>query len=189
MRLAVVGLFLAAIQVAGFDRFLLFGTAYLALPLFLTIATASRLPATNAALVGALVGTFWDLLGIDLFGRYALALSLAGAVASLVSFRRRDSGAVARIGSRAIGVTAGIIVLASVSALSGETLPPLNSGTAVGLLVSVVVGTLVSGSTLNRLALPTRTAWDPAKERSTDWVDRRAGLYSVPVATAEQEAA
>jgi rod shape-determining protein MreD len=188
-RLAVVSVFLAATQVAGFDRFLLLGMAYLALPLFLTVAMAARLPATNAALVGALIGTFWDLLSIDLFGRYALALALAGGLASLVTFRTRESAAPARIGRRAVAITVGFVVLASVSALSGETLPPMNPATAVALLLTVVVGTLVSGSILNRLALPTRIAWDPVRERSTDWVDRRAGLYSVPVVTTEREAA
>ncbi len=72
LRLAAASILLAATQVAGFDRVLLFDIAYLALPLFLAVAVAGRLPFTNAVLCGALIGAFWDLLGIDLFGRYAL---------------------------------------------------------------------------------------------------------------------
>jgi hypothetical protein len=187
--LAAASILLAATQVAGFDRVLLFDIAYLALPLFLAVAVAGRLPFTNAVLCGALIGAFWDLLGIDLFGRYALALSLVGGVSSLLTFPSRDSAAIARIGRRAIAITAGLLLLASVSALSGESLPALNAATALGFVLSVVVGTVVSGSVLNRFALPTRTAWEPAEERSTDWADRRAGLHSVPVSTAEREAA
>ncbi|MFW2383727.1 MAG: hypothetical protein ACN4GZ_18395 [Acidimicrobiales bacterium] len=188
-RLAAVSLAFAATQVAGFDRFLLFGVGYLALPLFLAIAVGGRLPFTNAALAGAFVGLFWDLLSIDLFGRYALALALCAGAASLATFASMPPGRVERIARRALSVGVGLLVLASVSALSGETLPVLNGATAVGLVVSLVVGTLVSGSLLNRIALPSRTVWDPAEERATEWVDRRAGLYSVPATSSEREAA
>ena len=188
-RLAVVSLVLAAAQVAGFDRFLLFGVAYLALPLFAAVAVGGRLPFTNAALAGALVGFCWDLLAIDLFGRYALALATCAGVASIAISGARRAPRAALIARRAVAVAVGLILLAVVSAISGETLPPVTAATGLGLVVSTVIGTVVSGSVLNRLLLPTRTPWDPAQERSTDWVDRRAGLYSAPVADIEREAA
>jgi len=188
-RVAAVSLAFAAAQVAGFDRFLLFGVAYLALPLFLAIAVGGRLPFTNAVLAGALVGVFWDLLAIDLFGRYALALALCAGTASLTTFGSTPSTRVERTARRALSVGAGLVVLASVSALSGETLPVLNGATAIGLVISLGVGTVVSGSLFNRIAVPSRTVWDPPEERATEWVDRRAGLYSVPTTGSEREAA
>ena len=188
-RLAVASLMVAAVQVAGFDRFLLFGVAYLALPLFVAVAVGGRLPFTNAALAGALVGVCWDLLGIDLFGRYALALALCSGISSIATFGAGRASRVAGTTRRALATATGFLVLMAVSALAGETLPPLNAATGVGLLLSTAIGTSASGSMLNRLILPTRTIWDPAQERSTEWMDRRAGLYTTPVAHDEREAA
>ncbi|MGI9610496.1 MAG: hypothetical protein ACR2NL_09425 [Acidimicrobiia bacterium] len=188
-RLGLVSLAIAATQVAGLDRFLLFGVGYLALPLFLAIAVGGRLPFTNAVLAGAFVGVFWDLLSINLFGRYALALALCSGAASLASFGSAQSARVERIARRALSVAVGLLMLALVSSLSGETLPALNGITAVGFVVSLAGGTLVAGSLLNRIAMPSRTVWDPAEKRATEWVDRRAGLYSVPASDAEREAA
>ena len=188
-RVAGVSWILSAVQVAGFDRFLLFGLSHLVLPLFLVIAVGSRLPLTNAVIAGALIGGTWDLLAIDLFGRYALALAVVGGIASLALFGRADQPRRSRLLRRLVANVLGVAALVSISALVGETLPSFSARTAAGIALTAAVGTLISGRVLRRLALPSRIVWDPARDRSTDWADRRAGLYSVPAAMPEREAA
>lgn len=189
LRVAGASWILAAVQVAGFDRFLLFGVSHLVLPLFLAVAVGSRIPLTNAVVAGALIGGTWDLLSIDLFGRYALGLAVAGGVASLVLFGRTEKSRGSLLLRHLVANFFAVTGLVAVSALAGETLPAFSSPTVAGLTLTAVVGTLFSGRVLRRIALPSRTVWDPAPVRSTAWADRRAGLYSVPAATPEREAA
>ena len=189
VRLAAAGLLLAAVQVTGFDSFLLFGVAYLALPLFLAVAVGTRLPFTNAVLSGWLIGVTWDLLSIELFGRYALVLALCGGVASLMCFGAQEASLRTRRVRRGIATALAMVMLVTVSAVVGETLPVRSFSTLLGLALSSVIGMLVSGSVLNRLALPTRTAWDVRHSQPTDWADRRAGLYAVSYDAVERDAA
>jgi hypothetical protein len=176
-RVGVVGFLVAAVQTAAFDRFLLLGLAYLALPLWLAIVVGRRLPWTSAAVAGFGCGLAWDLLALDLFGRYALVLAIVGATSSLVGDRS--------VAHRMTLLAASNVCLWVVSAMVGETLPMLDGRTLGGLLLSVAVGLLFIGSRgpMARLALPGPTAWDGTGARSSDWVDRRAGLH--PVAGAE----
>ncbi len=188
-RVAGISWIVAAIQVAGIDRFLLFGVAHLVLPLFLAVTVGSRLPLTNAVVGGALIGGTWDLLAIDLFGRYALGLAIAGGVASLALFGRTADSRRMRLVRRFVVTVVAVVGLVSVSAIAGETLPPFSSETLAGVALTSAFGALVTGTVLRRIVLPGRTVWDPAPVRSTGWVDHRAGLYSVPVQTSEREAA
>ncbi len=173
-RVAVVAFVFAAVQTAAFDRLLLLGLAYLALPLWLSIVVGRRLPWTSAAIAGFGCGLAWDLLALDLFGRYALVLAIVGATSSLVG----DRG----IGFRAAFLAAANVCLWVVSAAVGETLPMIGTATLAGLVLSVVVGLPLvgSGGVVARLAIPGPTVWDRTDARSSDWVDRRAGLHSAP---------
>ncbi len=182
-RFLLVALAIAAFQVAGLDRFLLFGVAYLALPLWLVVAISGRLPVTNAAIAGFAVGAAWDLLSVTLFGRYAFALAIVGGVSGLFGSRSRSAG---RVGGPLI--RAGIVLLSTLwlwgfSALVGEVLPPLSIATGLGLgLATLVSLPLVRpDGVLDRLAISGYTEWEDRTESSSDWVDRRAGLYSVPI--------
>ncbi|NNF55174.1 MAG: hypothetical protein HKN03_12135 [Acidimicrobiales bacterium] len=183
VRFLVVALTIAAVQVAGLDRFLLLGVAYLALPLWLVVAVSGRLPATNAAIAGFAVGAAWDLLSVTLFGRYAFALAVVGGISGMLGTKSRSAGRV-----RGPMVRAGVIVFSTLwlwafSAMVGEVLPPFSIATGLGLgLATLVSLPLVRpGGVLDRFAIAGYTEWEDHADPSSDWVDRRAGLYSVAV--------
>ncbi len=183
VRFLLVALAIAALQVAGLERFLLLGIAYLALPLWLVVAIAGRLPVTNAAIAGFVAGAAWDLLSVSLFGRYAFALAIVGGVSGLFGSRSRSAGRVGGWLIRAGFVLVSMLWLWGFSALVGEVLPPLSVATGLGLGLATLVSLPLVGPNglLDRLAIPGYTEWDDRIESSSEWVDRRAGLYSVPV--------
>lgn len=191
LRLVAVALVAATMQTAVFERFLLVGVGSVVVPVWLVVVVGRRLPATNAAVAGFGVGLAWDALSVSLFGRYGLALAaiaaLAGGVARFADAPRRR----ARFLRRTVVLMAATVWLWSFSALVGETLPPVSWSTVGGLVLASSVGAVVTGpgGRLERFAIRGRTAWD-APDRSTSWVDRRAGLFPVPGRSdAEPEAA
>ncbi len=189
LRLGVVSLVFASLQTAGFDRVLVFGVAYLALPLYVTVTVCSRLPFTNAVLAGAVTGFAWDMLSVDLFGRYALGLAIAGGFASIVLFENRSEVRVRRLGRRALVVAGSTIGLALLSAAVGETLPVFSFATLAGFVVATTVGAVLSGSVLRRIVMPARLVWDPNPGSPSAWTTHRPGLYVVPSSVIEREAA
>ena len=182
-RFLLVAMVIAAVQVAGLDRFLLFGIAYLALPLWLVVAISGRLPATNAAIAGFAVGASWDLLNVTLFGRYAFALAIVGGISGLFGSRSRSAGRGGGLLIRAGIIGSSTLWLWGFSALVGEVLPPVSLATALGLgLATLASLPLVRpDGVLDRLAISGYTQWENRTESSSEWVDRRGGLYSVPV--------
>lgn len=191
LRFGGVALAVATVQTAALERFLLFGVGSLVLPVWLAIAVGRRLPATNAAAAGFWIGLTWDALSVDLFGRYALALAAIAAFASHTGGLAATSGRVRRFIRRLVVVALATVWLWAFSALVGETLPIIGWSSLAGLVLVSWLGAAFTGpgSRLERMAIPGRTAWDEP-DRSTSWVDRRAGLFPVAVRPgAEPEAA
>ncbi len=191
LRLGGVALAVATVQTAALERFLLFGVGSLVLPAWLAIAVGRRLPATNAAAAGMLIGLAWDALSVNLFGRYALALAAVATFASLTGGVADAPGRVRRFLRRLVVVALSTMWLWAFSALVGETLPIIGWSTLAGLMIVSWLGASLTGpgSRLERVAIPGRTAWDEP-DRSTSWVDRRAGLFPLAVRPdAEPEAA
>lgn len=190
-RLGLVSLVAATIQTAALERLLLLGVASLVLPVWLSLVVGRRLPATNAAVAGFGIGLAWDALSISSFGRYALALSAIAAASSLTgrwseAHRRRS-----RFLRRLVQLCVATVWLWWVSSLVGEAFPVLSRSTLAGLMLASVIGAAATGpgGRLERIGLAGRTVWDEP-DRSTDWVDRRSGLFPVPVRPdAEPEAA
>lgn len=183
VRFLLVAFLIAAVQVAGTDRFLLLGVAHLVVPLWLVVATAGRLPVTNAAIAGFAVGAAWDLSSTTLFGRYAFVLAIVGAVSGLVGARSRSAGRLGGLLIRAGLVGMSTLWLWGFSAMVGEVLPPLSISTGIGLGLATVVSLpfVRPDGMLDRLAISGFTEWEDRQGSSSDWVDRRSGLYSVPV--------
>lgn len=190
-RFAVVSLVVASIQTSALERLLLFGVGSLVLPVWLILAVSRRLPATNAAIAGFGAGMAWDALSISSFGRYALALSGMAAAASLTAAWTETPRSRSRFLRRLVQLTVATVWLWWVSAMAGETFPVISGSTLAGLALASAIGAAVTGpgGRLERIGLGGRTAWDEP-DRSTDWVDRRSGLFPVPArADVEPEAA
>ncbi len=181
IRFGMVALFIAGLQVAGFDRLQLFGLATLFVPLWLVVAIGGRLPATNATVAGFIIGLFVDLLSPALFGRYAFALAIVGAASAFAGSHLRSWGRNRGAIGSAVVVAVATIWLWGFSALVGEVFPLLSGQTIAGLALSSMVSILFvrPGGVLDRLCIAGTTDWEVTGDRSSEWVDRRAGLYSV----------